>query len=371
MGSDSSDQPDDISMEEDSNQSMPPPSKHKSSKKSKNKNKHKKRRVHISEESDASDGGKELYCICRSSKSDQFMICCDQCEEWFHGPCVNITQAYARKIANYYCPLCISKDSTLEIKLKEPKVKKEKPKNDFADFFLKENAPAKPKNDKDDDYERNMSSSDDDDDDEFSVSVSRKKPTKQKTQRKPKNSSKSKRKERKSKSKQKTTTSRSKNKRHNVTKKSHGRGRHKQEKSDEEEEDVPRQCLGIGCIQATRKQSKYCSDECGMKLNIKRMMEILPKRIEEWQRTPSAGDEWSKRELEKIRAEQALATRVLEGLKHDQQELDDLIARGKSCQAYTEEEFEELYDPEDDFTIHCFICSHEVSTKQVCMLWSS
>lgn len=32
-----------------------------------------------------------------------------------------------------------------------------------------------------------------------------------------------------------------------------------------EEEDA-RQCYGPGCIEASRPHSKYCSDQCGMKL---------------------------------------------------------------------------------------------------------
>uniref|UniRef100_A0A8C6U4P5 Zinc finger PHD-type domain-containing protein n=1 Tax=Neogobius melanostomus TaxID=47308 RepID=A0A8C6U4P5_9GOBI len=42
-----------------------------------------------SDESD--DGGYDpnaLYCICRQKHNKRFMICCDRCEEWFHGDCV-------------------------------------------------------------------------------------------------------------------------------------------------------------------------------------------------------------------------------------------------------------------------------------------
>src|SRR5437016_3027427 len=33
----------------------------------------------------------QLYCVCRSSDGQSFMIECDECDEWFHGTCVNIT----------------------------------------------------------------------------------------------------------------------------------------------------------------------------------------------------------------------------------------------------------------------------------------
>ena len=38
------------------------------------------------------DSSKELFCICQQPDST-FMICCDQCGEWFHGDCISITEA--------------------------------------------------------------------------------------------------------------------------------------------------------------------------------------------------------------------------------------------------------------------------------------
>ena len=38
------------------------------------------------------------------------MICCDHCEEWFHGMCVGITMAQGRQMEKngqeYVCPKC-------------------------------------------------------------------------------------------------------------------------------------------------------------------------------------------------------------------------------------------------------------------------
>ena len=38
------------------------------------------------------------------------MICCDHCEEWFHGMCVGITMAQGRQMEKdgqeYICPKC-------------------------------------------------------------------------------------------------------------------------------------------------------------------------------------------------------------------------------------------------------------------------
>ena len=40
----------------------------------------------------------------------RFMICCDHCEDWFHGMCVGITMAQGRQMEKdgqeYVCPKC-------------------------------------------------------------------------------------------------------------------------------------------------------------------------------------------------------------------------------------------------------------------------
>ncbi|KAL3825349.1 hypothetical protein ACJIZ3_021378 [Penstemon smallii] len=41
--------------------------------------------------------------------SDEFWICCDLCEKWFHGKCVKITPARAEHIKSYKCPSCTNK----------------------------------------------------------------------------------------------------------------------------------------------------------------------------------------------------------------------------------------------------------------------
>lgn len=41
--------------------------------------------------------------------ADEFWICCDVCERWFHGKCVKITPAKAEHIKQYKCPGCSSK----------------------------------------------------------------------------------------------------------------------------------------------------------------------------------------------------------------------------------------------------------------------
>lgn len=38
--------------------------------------------------------------------TDEFWICCDMCEQWFHGKCVKVTPAKAELIKQYKCPAC-------------------------------------------------------------------------------------------------------------------------------------------------------------------------------------------------------------------------------------------------------------------------
>ncbi|XP_023652557.2 death-inducer obliterator 1 isoform X2 [Paramormyrops kingsleyae] len=56
-----------------------------------------------------------LYCICRQKHNKRFMICCDRCEEWFHGDCVGITEARGRLMErngeDYICPNCSARKS--------------------------------------------------------------------------------------------------------------------------------------------------------------------------------------------------------------------------------------------------------------------
>ncbi|KAK4354807.1 hypothetical protein RND71_027001 [Anisodus tanguticus] len=44
--------------------------------------------------------------------SDEFWICCDICEIWFHGKCVKITPAKAEHIKQYKCPSCSNNKRT-------------------------------------------------------------------------------------------------------------------------------------------------------------------------------------------------------------------------------------------------------------------
>nr|ABA18096.1 PHD finger/nucleic acid binding protein [Olimarabidopsis pumila] len=62
------------------------------------------------DEEDEDDHGETLCGACGDSDgADEFWICCDLCEKWFHGKCVKITPARAEHIKQYKCPSCSNK----------------------------------------------------------------------------------------------------------------------------------------------------------------------------------------------------------------------------------------------------------------------
>ncbi|GMN36911.1 hypothetical protein TIFTF001_006389 [Ficus carica] len=61
------------------------------------------------DEEDEDEHGETLCGACGENyASDEFWICCDICEKWFHGKCVKITPARAEHIKQYKCPSCSS-----------------------------------------------------------------------------------------------------------------------------------------------------------------------------------------------------------------------------------------------------------------------
>lgn len=61
----------------------------------------------------------ELYCLCRQPYDEsQFYICCDRCQDWFHGRCVGVLQSEADSIDEYICPNCQSNTNINHANLK-------------------------------------------------------------------------------------------------------------------------------------------------------------------------------------------------------------------------------------------------------------
>lgn len=61
-------------------------------------------------EEDEDEQGETICGVCGGIyNADEFWICCDVCERWYHGKCVKVTPAKAENIKQYKCPSCSSK----------------------------------------------------------------------------------------------------------------------------------------------------------------------------------------------------------------------------------------------------------------------
>lgn len=123
----------------------------------------------------------------------------------------------------------------------------------------------------------------------------------------------------------------------------------------------PRHCLGPGCRKTARPQSKYCSDDCGMKLATSRIFQFLPNRLVEWNGSTSVATDQNKKALEKNRAKQQIVRKTLAELDKRHKELDQLVELSKRC--ILDENFKENIDMEDESSMYCVTCGHEIHTR--------
>ncbi|XP_041349665.1 CXXC-type zinc finger protein 1-like [Gigantopelta aegis] len=128
------------------------------------------------------------------------------------------------------------------------------------------------------------------------------------------------------------------------------------------DDETPRHCCGPACVEAARTGSKYCSDECGMKLAKSRIYEILPSRIQQWQSSPCVAEEGNKKVLEKIRRQQMDARIQLGELDKRHQALDALIERAKHATVDPEQLGADT-DDDTEFTIYCVTCGGEINQR--------
>lgn len=124
-----------------------------------------------------------------------------------------------------------------------------------------------------------------------------------------------------------------------------------------------RHCYGQGCVNTARPQSKYCTDECGMKLASGRIFQFLPPRLQEMS-TPSVATEQNKKALEKNRAKQQVVRATLMELDKRLRELDLLVDLSKRCPI--DEKLKDNVDSEenvDESSMYCVTCGHEIHTR--------
>ncbi|KAK7102665.1 CXXC-type zinc finger protein 1-like [Littorina saxatilis] len=142
------------------------------------------------------------------------------------------------------------------------------------------------------------------------------------------------------------------------------RWRQQQENEEvgEVEDDGPRHCYGPGCVQQARPGSKYCCDECGMKLAKRRIYEILPSQIQRWQSSPCMGEENNKKTLEKLRREQMEVRDTIGALDKKHQELDALLERCKKITIDDDLDGAEG-DDETELSMYCVTCGQEINQR--------
>ncbi|EEC11944.1 cpg binding protein, putative, partial [Ixodes scapularis] len=145
-------------------------------------------------------------------------------------------------------------------------------------------------------------------------------------------------------------------------KEEHKREHRGEKEKSRKDEDIPRQCYGPGCTAAARSGSKYCSDDCGLKLATNRIYELVPHRIQQWQSSSCHADETSRRQLEQIRKQQLDARNTLQLLEARRTQLEALIERAKQTPLIEDEETADDYE-ESELSTYCVTCGHEVSAR--------
>ncbi|XP_046896003.1 CXXC-type zinc finger protein 1a [Hypomesus transpacificus] len=151
--------------------------------------------------------------------------------------------------------------------------------------------------------------------------------------------------------------------RHKQKQKHRERVRHSERSIEVKEGSGTRQCLGPGCVEAARANSKYCSEDCGMKLAANRIYEILPQRIQQWQQSPCIAEEQGKKLLERIRRDQQSARMRLTDMEKRFHELEGIIAKAKQQVVQQDEEVNEGEGDDTDLQIFCVSCSHPINPK--------
>ncbi|KAI8809094.1 hypothetical protein BJ742DRAFT_249717 [Cladochytrium replicatum] len=49
------------------------------------------------------------FCFCNGAVESTFYIGCDQCDQWFHGICVDVAESESRRLDKWYCSSCVEK----------------------------------------------------------------------------------------------------------------------------------------------------------------------------------------------------------------------------------------------------------------------
>lgn len=65
----------------------------------------------LDDASDADEGSDNgPYCLCQGPDDHRWMICCEGCDDWFHGECINLNKEVGENlIEKFICPRCTTK----------------------------------------------------------------------------------------------------------------------------------------------------------------------------------------------------------------------------------------------------------------------
>uniref|UniRef100_A0AC34RJF4 CXXC-type zinc finger protein 1 n=1 Tax=Panagrolaimus sp. JU765 TaxID=591449 RepID=A0AC34RJF4_9BILA len=74
-------------------------------------------------------------CPCGSSRGSKYWICCDGCETWYHGKCAGLMEKETTMIDKWFCHHCITTNSSFKITYKSTSTTK-KPKPEPENSFL-------------------------------------------------------------------------------------------------------------------------------------------------------------------------------------------------------------------------------------------
>ncbi|PNF24443.1 CXXC-type zinc finger protein 1 [Cryptotermes secundus] len=311
----------------------------------------------------------QAYCICRSSDSSRFMIGCDNCEEWYHGDCIRITEKESKYIKQFFCVRCREEDPTLVTKYKprkregerttpgteERKAKRRKDKLDSCEILEDNNIKPLPLSSPLKRCGKCLGCYRTDDCGRCDGCRSANRARHKCRQRQCLNN-----------------ILQDVDQSQKVRQSSSVRRKRKDSSSDGGERwggagsrwlqsDKPRQCYGPACVRAARPGSKYCSDDCGLKLATNRIYQVLPQRIQEWALSPCAAEESNKRALESVRKHQLEVRRILQELDKRHKELDAIIERAKM--ATVELRSEEDSEDEGEMSMYCITCGHEIHSR--------
>lgn len=122
-----------------------------------------------------------------------------------------------------------------------------------------------------------------------------------------------------------------------------------------------RQCYGPMCKKNARQQSKYCSDDCGLMLASKRIFQILPQRLQEWNFSQCKAELENTKQLEENRKKQNGVKMTLKSLEERHNNLDRILEVVKTFRYDTQ--VKETTEAEDEQSMYCITCGHEIHSK--------